>query len=89
METISTQPEFDTVEPFIKAVKVWAKGSPRWGVYIGRIAGRTARIKTYGRSYPQILESNGIRYGGLGDMKPTAFDAELRRAFPTSEGNHQ
>jgi hypothetical protein len=82
MDTISDLPEFRTADDFLKAVKVWDKAGPqRWGTYVGLIAGKEARVKTYGRSYPQILDADGIRFGGACDLKPTAFDALVRRAF--------
>jgi hypothetical protein len=82
VDTISDNPAFASADEFLKAVKAWDKRGPkRWGYYIGTINGKRAHVKTYGRSYPQILEADGIRYGGKCDMKPTAFEAEIRHAF--------
>jgi hypothetical protein len=81
MDTISTN-SFATVADFARACQQWEKANgKRWGQYVGTINGKAARIKTYGRSYPQILESDGVRYGGQGDLKPAEFVAELERAF--------
>jgi hypothetical protein len=82
MDVISDRPAFASADEFLKAVKAWDKrGHKRWGTYVGLIAGKEARVKTYGRSYPQVLDADGIRFGGACDLKPTGFDALVRRAF--------
>jgi hypothetical protein len=83
MEVISRQESFATAADFVKACQQWEKGGKRWGQYVGAIAGKAARVKTYGRSYPQILEAGGINYGGAMDMKPGAFAELVARAFPS------
>jgi len=81
MDIISTQESFATVAEFVKACQQWERGGKRWGQYVGAIAGKEAAIKTYGRSYPQIVRAGGINYGGPCDIKPTAFAALIERAF--------
>ena len=80
MDIISTQESFGTPAAFVKACQQWERGGKRWGQYVGLIAGRDVAIKTYGRSYPQIVRVDGIDHGGLCDMKPTAFAALIERA---------
>jgi hypothetical protein len=83
MDIISDKPAFKTVAEFLAACRQWEKRGKRWGQYVGTIAGKPAAIKTYGRSYPQIVRVGepAVDYGGHCDMKPAQFAALMQRAF--------
>lgn len=75
---------FATGEELHATIRQWDLAGPagaRWGTWTGTVAGHTVALKTYGRSYPQIYDVNGVRFGGLCDMKAKAFKALILQPF--------
>jgi hypothetical protein len=73
---------FDDAQTFLKELNAQRLAHGKaWITYAGRVAGREVRMKTYGASYLQIFDIDGIRHGGGIDMKPTAWKNTILKAL--------
>ena len=69
-----------TFQEFKKMINKNRKGNPNWFTFLGNIDGKDVRLKCC-KTYLQVYEVDGIRYGGLMDISVTKFNEELERPF--------
>lgn len=51
-----------------------------WYTFVGEVDGSSVRLKGY-KTYLQIYEVDGIRYGGIMDISVREFNEELVQPF--------
>lgn len=74
--------DFTDAATFVAALNKARLAQPRsWITYVGTVAGKEVRIKTYDTGYLQILEVAGVKHGAPMDMKPTAWKACITDAI--------
>jgi hypothetical protein len=70
---------------FVAFLDKMRKESPeRWLSWVGVVEGLNIRIKFYG-TWNQILEIDGVRHGGIHDLKVGAWKKELCDALYYNE----
>lgn len=74
--------EFATSGEFIAALnkhRLAHKG--KWLAFAGTVAGKRVEVKTFGHSYLQILNVDGIRHGGAMDLNVGGWKAVIEGAL--------
>lgn len=86
MDGLPLPQSFGSPDAFATAVskailaKENSEGRKSWLTWVGSVNGKGVELKTYSRSYPQILTVDGVRHGGAMDLRPTAFVELLTEA---------
>jgi len=68
-----------TFEEFVKEMKQ-KRLTGSWYQFVGTVDGKSVRLKGY-KTYLQIYEVDGIRYGGRMDISVKEFNEELKIPF--------
>ena len=68
-----------TFEEFVKEMKQ-KRLTGSWYQFVGIVDGKSVRLKGY-KTYLQIYEIDGIRYGGRMDISVKEFNEELKIPF--------
>lgn len=82
MTPVLTNLDYADADAFIKALNAARQtNKDRWIVYVGQVAGRAVRIKSYNSGYLQVLEVDGVNHSPPMGMNVTAWKAAIRDAL--------
>ena len=73
---------FTSADAFVKAINKARQEHPKqWIAYIGTVAGKAVRLKSFGTGYLQILEVDGVKHAPPMDMNVTGWKAAIAEAL--------
>jgi hypothetical protein len=74
--------EFANSADFLAALKTHRLANKgQWIAFAGKVGNREVSLKSFGASYLQILDVDGIRHGGAMDMKVRDWNAAIEKAL--------
>ena len=82
MEAVLAGQNFEDADAFAKAFNKERRNHGKaWITYVGQVAGKSVRIKTYGTGYLQIMEVDGIKHAPPMEMNVARWNEFIINAI--------